>query len=252
MDQRNVRLAGLIRRAFVIDPDAHGDREAVEWRRLYEAFGAQQPGSLTPDPDRWAQLDIQPKEQNESRVLAVAEFTNNHLGGKDRVRRTVHLAAKAGADLVKVQKRDVDSFYTTEQLSSPYESPFGSTLGDYRRAVELDVEGFEILDEECRRCGIDWFCSVLDWPSYQFIARFGRRLLKLPSTISERRDLHHRVAREYTGNVVISTGFTTGEYEQFVLNAFAGNERIYLLQTNSAYPTPPFECSIGLFAITAT
>jgi sialic acid synthase SpsE len=186
------------------------------------------------------------KRAPERRVRIVAEFTNNHLGDIERLRRMVQRTAEAGADFVKVQKRDVDTFYSTDQLLSPYSSPFGKTLGDYRRGVELTREGFEALDEECRRCSIDWFCSVLDYASYHFISQFGPKLLKLPSTVSERRDFLRQIGSEHRGDLVVSTGFTNTEYEEFVQRHFPHSAHIYLLQTNSAYPTAPFECGVAV------
>lgn len=180
------------------------------------------------------------------RVLVVAELTTNHFGDIDRLVTMVRLAAKAGADLVKVQKRDVEGFYSAEQLASPYRSPFGTTFGDYRRQLELTDEAFAALDAECRAHGIDWFASVLDLASFRALHRYRKRLLKLPSTISEHRDLHAAVASAHRGEIVVSTGYTDASFEAHVIDTFSGNERLYLLQTNSAYPTPPQDCSVSV------
>jgi hypothetical protein len=80
------------------------------------------------------------------RVLIVAELTNNHLGDPERLVEMIERAKESGADLIKVQKRNVDSFYTREQLASFYWSPFGETLGDYRRGVELSDEMLDLLN----------------------------------------------------------------------------------------------------------
>ena len=179
-------------------------------------------------------------------VLVTAEITTNHFGQTDILREMVRRSAKAGADLVKVQKRDVDSFYTREQLESPYESPFGATFGDYRRALELDEDQFNILDNVCEECGIDWFLSVLDLPSFRFALLREVSMIKLPSTISQHRAFFDIVAEEYKGDVVVSTGLTDQDFEDFILETFRENSRLYLLQCNSAYPTPPNDCNIGV------
>jgi N-acetylneuraminate synthase len=180
------------------------------------------------------------------RVLIVAELTNNHLGEPERLVEMVERSKESGADLIKVQKRDVDSFYTQEQLASYYWSPFGETLGDYRRGVELTSEMLDLLDATCRRCGIEWFCSVLDMPSYRALNRFNPRLLKVPSTISNHRAFHRELAREYRGAMVISTGATESDYTDYVLNTFAANDTIYLLHCVSAYPTPREACNVAV------
>jgi sialic acid synthase SpsE len=189
---------------------------------------------------------LQPLPFNENKVLIVAELTNNHLGEINRLVEMVHRAKEAGADLIKIQKRDVDTFYSQEKLSSYYWSPFGKTLRDYRKGVELDEEKLQILSETCKSLNIDWFCSVLDYPSFETIMKFNPKLIKIPSTISNHRDFHHQVAMAYKGTIVISTGFTDKSYEDYVLNTFAANKQIYLLHCISAYPTAIHDCNVSV------
>lgn len=183
---------------------------------------------------------------NPDRVIIVAELTNNHLGDPQRLVQLIERAKESGADLIKVQKRDIDTFYTREQLSSYYWSPFGTTLGDYRRGVELNDELLQLLDDTCRKFQIEWFSSVLDMPSFEAISRYNPRLIKVPSTISNHRDFHARLSDLYHGPIVISTGYTEQEYVDYVLQTFSNNEIIYLLHCISAYPTPRQACNVAV------
>jgi sialic acid synthase SpsE len=180
------------------------------------------------------------------RVLVTAELTTNHFGDRHRLERMVRAARAAGADLVKVQKRDVDSFYPPEQLDSRYVSPFGTTFRDYRMALELGAEDFAFLDGLCRELGIGWFASVLDPPSLRFIQAFDPAMIKLPSTISGHADFLAHAAQSFGGQIVLSTGMTDAAYEDWVLDTFARCPRLYLMQCNSAYPTPLHDCNIGV------
>ncbi len=200
---------------------------------------------FTPDI-RVAEKDRAKSEQVTDRVLIVAELTNNHLGNVDRMVEMVERAKEAGADLIKVQKRDVDSFYSKEKLSSYYWSPFGKTLRDYRMGVELDDEKLDVLDKTCKALGINWFSSVLDLPSFKKIQRFSPEMIKIPSTISNHREFHQQVASSYEGTVVISTGFTDEAYETYVLETFKRNKTIYLLHCTSAYPTARQDCNVSV------
>jgi len=186
------------------------------------------------------------RSDKDDKVLIVAELTNNHLGDANRLVEMIHRAKSAGADLIKVQKRDVATFYSPEQLSSYYWSPFGSTLGAYREGVELDEKLLDILNQTCQKCGVDWFCSVLDVKSYFIIKRFNPRLIKIPSTVSEHCDLHAKIASDYKGPIVISTGFTEQSYVGYVLKTFSENEKIYLMHCVSAYPTPRSDCNVAI------
>lgn len=179
-------------------------------------------------------------------VEVTAELTTNHFGDRQRLERMIRAASAAGADHIKLQKRDVDSFYSREQLASPYVSPFGRTFGDYRRQLELDRDDFAFVDALCRELGIGWFASVLDRPSFEFMLQFDPRTIKLPSTISEHRDYLSHVARTYRGSVVLSTGMTGPDYERWLLAHFTQCRSLYLLQCNSAYPTPNADCNVGV------
>lgn len=180
-------------------------------------------------------------------VEITAELTTNHFGDLDRLEQLVRAAHAAGADWVKVQKRDVETFYTREQLAAPYKSPFGTTFGAYRQQLELDLDGFRVLDELCDDLGIGWFASVLDQPSFQWMLdHLDVPRVKLPSTISEKRDYLRFVAEEYTGSLVISTGMTDASYEDWLLETFTRQDTLYLLHCNSAYPTPDEHTNIGV------
>lgn len=180
------------------------------------------------------------------RVLITAELTTNHFGDRYRLERMVRAARAAGADFVKVQKRDVESFYSRDQLAGNYVSPFGKTFRDYRHALELDRDDFEFLDRLCGDLGIRWFASVLDEPSFRFMLDFEPELVKLPSTISEHTDYLATVGRDYRRGIVLSTGMTDTTYEKWVLATFTQCDKLYLMQCNSAYPTPQHDCHIGV------
>ncbi len=204
-----------------------------------EAFNAlRSPGPLSTVRSKRADVTGQ--------ATIVAEITTNHFGDRDRLLAMIRLAKESGADYVKLQKRDVDTFYDAATLAKPYRSPFGKTYGDYRRALELSCEDFEVVDEYCKKIGIAWFASVLDESSYEFIKSFNPSLIKLPSTISEKKSFLARVAEDWCGGVVISTGMTDVEYERFIISRFSKADRIYLLQCTSAYPAPENETGIGV------
>ncbi len=207
-------------------------------------YKVQKTDSLYSNSELYSQ--ILEKIDTTNKVIVVAEFTNNHIGDKNRLVKMIELAVQSGADMIKVQKRDVESFYTEDELKSPYESPFGTTLGDYRRGVELTPELFETLDAECRKHEIPWFASILDWNSYLYMQKLDCPMIKLPSTISNHQNYLTRVADDFDGELVVSTGFTDQSYEEFVLDNLIKDRRLFLLQCTSSYPTPPEGCQISV------
>lgn len=181
-----------------------------------------------------------------SNLSIVAELTTNHFGDRHRLERLIRAAKAGGADYVKLQKRNVETFYSRDQLAGRFVSPFGPTFRDYRHALELDLEDFAFVDRLCAELEIGWFVSVLDEHSYRYLQPLQPKMIKLPSTISEHRDYLRHVAESFAGEIVLSTGMTDSEYEAWVLEAFKNTNRLYLLQCNSAYPTPLHDCSIGV------
>ena len=190
--------------------------------------------------------DIYKSLVESDKVILTAEFTTNHFGKIDNLIEMVQIAKDCGADLVKVQKRDVDTFYTNHQLNSSYESPFGKTFRDYRKQLELTDSDFNTLAETCLELEIPWFVSTLDKVSYDYIKKFACPLIKLPSTISEKKEFLKTVSNEYLGDLIISTGMTDKYYQDFILENFKKCNRLFLLQCNSAYPTPPEDCNIAV------
>lgn len=185
-------------------------------------------------------------DSNESRIAVVAELTTNHFGDRVRLERMIRASKAAGANYVKLQKRDVSTFYTKDELASAYVSPFGNTFGEYRYQLELSFEDIQFVDQLCKKIGIGWFASVLDQASFEMMKSFTPAFIKLPSTISEHTNYLSYVADSYTGNLVLSTGMTDTQYEKFILKKFSRCKSVYLLQCNSAYPTPLYDCNIGV------
>ena len=179
-------------------------------------------------------------------VKVVAELTTNHFGDRARLERMIRAAKHAGADFIKVQKREVESFYNKDQLDAPYSSPFGTTFRDYRNQIELGADDFAFIRDLCARIGIGWFVSVLDEPSYDFVMPYGPEIVKLPSTISEHTHFLEHVADLHEGPLLISTGMTDKAYENWVRETFIKSEKLILMQANSAYPTQLHDCGVGV------
>lgn len=172
-----------------------------------------------------------------NKVEIVAEVTTNHFGNSDRLEKLIEGAYRSGADSVKLQKRNVDTFYSKKELSQTYNSPFGKSFYDYRKALELTRDQIELAKSLCKKFDMGLFFSVLDIESYKSISSYGFNRIKLPSTISNKRDLLTWVSANHEGEVVISTGMTDQSYEEFILKNFDKASTLYLLQCISSYPT---------------
>ncbi len=188
---------------------------------------------------------------NNNEVIIVAEITNNHLGDIDLLCKIAKLATEQGADLVKIQKRDVNLFYTKEELQRPYESKFGKTYGDYRRGVELTVDDLKKFDSFCKKENILWFSTILDKFSFNLMnSTFNLELVKIPSTVSNHKNFIEYVSKNYHKDIIISTGATGEEYISEIVDKFYSEKRfLFILHTLSSYPTPLEEINTGVINI---
>jgi N-acetylneuraminate synthase len=179
----------------------------------------------------------------------VAEFTTNHMGNLNVLLRMVERAAWAGASLIKMQKKDVESFYSKEKLDAPYPSPYGKTYRDYRSIFEFSREDFERFDRACRQHGIGWFSTVQDLPSLEFMLGFDLRTYKLASSNARNRPLLEECARQIPRDreVVISVAGSTLPQVEEALAIFP-HHRVWLLHCVAQYPCPPERLRLGNIA----
>src|ERR671938_1025784 len=69
----------------------------------------------------------------------IAEIGHNHQGDVEKCKELIRRAHEAGANAVKLQKRDNRTLFTKQMFDSPYdnENSFGATYGEHREALEL-------------------------------------------------------------------------------------------------------------------
>lgn len=168
----------------------------------------------------------------------VAEFTTNHMGNLNVLLKMVEEAARAGCTYIKMQKKDVDTYYTKEKLQHPYISPYGHTYGEYRRMFEFGLEDMQRFDKACLANGIQWFCTVQDIPSLHFIQQFNPIMYKVASTNLKNDDLLQEIVASVpkTKRLVVSTGGATLEEIDRILNLLHGFQNLVVLHCVAEYP----------------
>jgi len=179
-------------------------------------------------------------------VAFVAEFTTNHLGNLNLLLRMTEEAAKAGADFIKMQKKDVTTFYTSDRLDAAYESPYGHTYRDYRSLLEFDEEDFARFDRKCRRCDIGWFCTVQDRASLEFMLAFDLPAFKVASINARNHTLLREIAARVplSKRIVISVGGSSLVDVEAALACFPDHP-LDVLHCVAEYPCPPESLRLG-------
>ena len=176
----------------------------------------------------------------------ICEFTTNHMGNFNLLMQMVKKASETGADYIKMQKKDVDTFYTQEKLNSPYSSPYGKTYGDYRRIFEFDKREFDYFDLECKKHNIKWFATAQDLPSLEFLLAYDLDMYKLASCNANKQDLLTEFSKMIPSDktVVVSVAGRTMEEIEFVLDTF-GDHKVVLNHCVAEYPCKDENLRLG-------
>ncbi len=169
-------------------------------------------------------------------IFIIAEIGINHNGEMSICEELIDVAARAGCDAVKFQKRDLDKVYTQELLDSPRESPWGTTQREQKQGLEFGVDEYQKIDSICREKEIEWFASAWDTNSQEFLRQFDCKFNKVASAMIVDEDLLKSVAEEKK-HTFISTGMTNFEDIQKAIDIFKSAGCSYeLMHTVSTYP----------------
>lgn len=179
-------------------------------------------------------------------VEIVAEITTNHFGNNDRIKQLMISAKKSGANSVKFQMRDVETFYSQEKLNEKYQSPFGKTFREYRNALELEQSQLNLIEKYSNELDLKYFFSALDVKSYKTLKEIGIKRVKIPSTISNSKEYIQFVLEDFRNELVISTGMTDEKYLDFILTSKSNYSKLYLLHCLSSYPVNIFNLNLAV------
>ncbi len=183
---------------------------------------------------------------DESECFVIAEVGHNHQGSVETAKEIFKKAKEAGANAVKLQKRDNKILFTKEMYNSYYDSKnaYGDTYGKHRDALEFGMEEYIELQQYAKKLGLIFFATPFDLPSVDFLEKLNVPMYKIASGDLKSTPLLNHVAK--TGKpVLVSTG--GGEMDD-VQRAYdlitAENPNIAILQCTAAYPCEPEEMNL--------
>jgi len=178
-------------------------------------------------------------------VYLIAEIGINHNGNLDLAKDMILSAKETGADAVKFQKRTPELCVPEEQRNIMRETPWGYiSYMDYRERVEFGQEEYAQINDFCKEIGIDWFVSVWDEHSVDFIEQFNPVCYKLPSASLTDTNLLKKVRA--TGRpMIISTGMSTLEQIDDAVEEI-GQDNLVIMHATSSYPCDPAELNLRM------
>lgn len=175
----------------------------------------------------------------------IAEIGCNHKGEMSIAKELIKIAKIFGnADAVKFQKRNNKELLTEEQYHAPHPNAlnsYGNSYGEHREFLEFDVDQHQELKEYCEEIGITYSTSVWDTTSAKEITSLNPEFIKIPSACNNNFDMLGWLCDNYSGEIHISTGMTTKNETDILVNYFTEkgrNKDLVLYNCTSGYPVP--------------
>jgi N-acetylneuraminate synthase len=180
-------------------------------------------------------------------AYVIGEIGINHNGDLDIAKQLIDVAAIAGCDAVKFQKRTPELCVPVEQRDLMRETPWGiMTYLDYRYRVEFEAPEYDEIDRYCAEKGIDWFVSPWDRDSVDFTEKYDPPCFKVASASLTDVELLDRLVA--TGRpLIVSTGMSTMEEIREAV-AKVPIDRLLLAHATSTYPCKPEELNLRMLA----
>lgn len=175
----------------------------------------------------------------------IAEIGCNHKGDMAIAKELIKIASIfCNVDAVKFQKRNNVELLTEEQYNAPHpnaSNSYGATYGAHREYLEFNVEQHAELKRYCEEIGIVYSTSVWDSTSAKEIASLNPTFIKIPSACNNNYEMLNWLCENYQGEIHISTGMTTKDETDILVNYFiekGRNKDLVLYNCTSGYPVP--------------
>ncbi len=186
------------------------------------------------------------------KTYIIAEIGINHNGDLKNALRLIDIAAAAGCDAVKFQKRNPDVCVPEHQKNVMRDTPWGQmTYLEYKYKVEFEKAEYDAIDAHCKSHGIEWSASPWDMDSLEFLKQYDVPFLKVPSAMLTNNELLEGCVASGK-RVIFSTGMSTREEIDNAVAVLRKAKLVYnnphtigLLHCNSTYPAPINELNLS-------
>lgn len=169
----------------------------------------------------------------------IAEAGVNHNGSLEMALELVDVAAEAGADAVKFQKRVLENLYPPALLNNPNSAEWAfQYMLPVLKKTELSHDDFRKIKTHCEQRDIRFMCTPWDEDSLKFLDELGQDAVKVASADLVNFPLLAKMVA--TGKpIIVSTGMATPiEIDRTVCFLRERQAQFALLHCVSTYPAP--------------
>jgi sialic acid synthase SpsE len=186
--------------------------------------------------------------KSDGNCYVIAEAGLNHNGSVQIAKRLIDVAAIAGADAVKFQKRTVDTLAVKAVLDARDDRfpEFGATYREIREHLEFDAREYAELKGYTESKGLDFMVTAFDTDAVDFLEGVGVERYKLAShSLTNLGLLEYLAAKRKS--TLLSTGMADLEEIDRAVEIFRSRGApLALMHCVSAYPTPLHDCNLAM------
>ncbi len=182
----------------------------------------------------------------EEPAYVIAEAGVNHNGSVQIAKQLIDIAADAGADAVKFQKRKLTETYVGDIVADPAIAEMGVeyTVSNLKNVLLTDAQ-YQELAEYAAKQGIQFLCSPWDVESVDFLEKMDIPVYKVGSPDMTNFVLLERLI-ETEKPLLISTGMSDEkEIDRTVEFLEEHGANFALLHCRSTYPSPFHNLSLN-------
>jgi len=175
---------------------------------------------------------------DESDCYVIAEIGHNHQGSLETCKNLFLAARNAGANAVKLQKRDNKTLFTKAAYNKVYDNPnsYGATYGEHREFLEFGWPEYMELQTYSRELGLDFFATAFDIPSADFLEQLNVPAYKLASGDLKSIPLLQHVARIGKPMILSTGGASLDDIRRAYDAVMPINNQICIMQCTGGYP----------------
>ena len=188
-------------------------------------------------------LDISNKH-----VYIIAEIGHNHQGSLETAFEMFNQAKLAGADAVKLQKRDNKNLYTKSFFNEKYdhENSYGKTYSEHREFLEFDANQYKELIEYAKEIKIDFFATPFDFPSVEFLEKLNMPAYKIASADLTNTPLQKEIAKTNKQIFLSTGGGSLEDVKRAKENIVSINKNLAILHCTASYPAKVEEMNLSV------
>lgn len=183
-------------------------------------------------------------------TLVIAEIGINHNGNIEITKKMIDIAAVAGVQIVKFQKRTPELCVPKDQWEKMRDTPWGYiSYIEYRRKMEFGRTEYDIIDKHCKDRNIEWTASAWDLESQEFLRKYDLQYNKVASAMLTNKELLEMISEEGK-HTFISTGMSTLQQIDAAVAIFDKAKCPYtIFHCTSTYPCEPEHLNLNMIKI---